>query len=152
MPRGSHIAAVVLLLAASACRTFDPKHPLVGKPSIERGQTGYWIWYDDGQWSVRFAAAGKARRFQGSVAGVRGSVANLALLRPEAKDTISMSAGAVQFDVEVPAGSQPDGFDVKILGGCANFDLYVDSAQRVDQVRLGPKLQPARRIPFEKCP
>ncbi len=152
MLRRSYIAAALALVFAGGCRTFDPKHPVVGKAVIERGQTGYWIWYSDGVWSLRFAAGAKAHRFQGSVAGVRGSVANLQLLRPEAKDTIGMSGGAVQFDVEAAAGAAPDGFDVKILGGCANFDLYIDSSQRAEQVRLGPRLQAPRRIPFEKCP
>jgi hypothetical protein len=148
---------IAALLVCAGCRTFDPKHPLVGKPPIDpqqpsTGAAAYWVWFDDGLWHVRFAPGGKARRFQGSVSGVRGSVADLSPTRPDLKDRVALVGDAVQFDVESGAGAPPLGFDARVLGGCANFDLYVDGQRRGEQVRLGPREQPARRVPFERCP
>jgi hypothetical protein len=45
-----------------------------------------------------------------------------------------------------------DGFAVKVAGGCARFDLYIDGHYRPERVRLGPHGGRAHHIPFERCP
>jgi hypothetical protein len=146
------LAFIGACLALAGCRTFDPKHPLSGKPVIEPAQTGYWIWISDGQWHLRMTSGQKGHRFQGSMAGVNGSVADLSPTRPELQDRIALVGDSVQFDLEAGPSAGGDGFDAKVAGGCARFDLYIDGRRRGDQVRLGPRNLPPRRIPFEKCP
>ncbi len=137
----------------AACTTFDPKHPLLGKTTVDSGQPGYWIWVADGNWHVRMTAGGHSHRFQGSMAGVRGSVADLQTTRPELKSSIALVGDAVQFDVESSvAGEVPDGFDAHIVGGCARFELMIDGHVRPEWVRMGPRNLPARHVPFERCP
>ena len=146
--------AAILLWAASlaGCATFDPKHPMVGKPSDFDAAPAIYAWVDDGQWHVRLVGKG-VHRFQGSVAGVRGGVLDLALTAPDLKDRIALAGDAVQFDVESSARDHaPPGFDVRVAGGCARFDLYVDGRRHTDRVRLGPRLQKPPHIPFERCP
>ncbi len=146
--------AWVALLAAG-CQTFDPKHPLVGKPSDFAAAPGYYVWVDDNNlWHVRFE--GKGHRFQGSLAGLRGGVLELALTRPELKDAIALAGDAVQFDVESTAPDAPaephDGFDVRVVGGCARFDLYIDGHHHPDKVRMGPRAHRPGKMPFDRCP
>jgi hypothetical protein len=141
-------------LLAGGCTTFDPKHPLVGKPQQLAGGPAIYVWVADGQWHVRMlAGAHGPHRFQGSVAGVRGGVLDLNLTRTELKDAIALAGDAVQFDVETRGDEASDGFDVKVASGnCARFDLYVDGHRHPDKVRLGPKLQRPARVPFDRCP
>ncbi len=148
--------AVVLVCGASlaGCDTFDPKHPLVGKPTAFAASPVVYVWIDDGLWHVRFVGKG-AHRFQGSLAGVRGGVLNLELTRPALKDAIALAGDAVQWDVESAAHDGDDGlpgFDVRVAGGCARFDLYVDGHHHPDRVRLGPRLHKPTHVPFERCP
>jgi len=144
--------AVCVLGALAGCRTFDPKHPAVGRPAIVRTQVGYSIWFDDGEWHVRFTPGEHPHRFQGSVAGVRGSVSELTPARPTLKDRIAMVGNAVQFDVDSANDNGSDGFEVRVLGSCASFDLLLDGKKSGEIAWIGPRRQPARRIPFEKCP
>jgi hypothetical protein len=138
------------------CETFDPKHPLVGKPTALDNGPAIFVWVDDGLWHVRLIAGRGAHRFQGSVAGVRGGVLDLNLTRPELKDAIALAGDAVQFDVEVRGDDSPDrstGFDVSVAsGGCARFDLYLDGHHHADRVRLGPRQQRPGHMPFDRCP
>ena len=155
---------VPLALAAMifcGCETFDPKHPLVGKPTDFEGVPAVYVWVADGLWHVRLHSGGKGgHRFQGSVAGVNGGVLDLQLTRPELKDAIALAGDAVQFDVEEPAAPPTavprvdgdTGFDVRVVGGCARFDLYVDGHHHFDKVRLGPHLIRPTRVPFDRCP
>src|SRR5437899_8104533 len=113
--------ALACLLLLGGCRTFDPKHPAVGKPTVENDKTGYWIWFTDNTWHVRLTAAAHAHRFQGSMAGVRGGVVDLVLTRPELKDGVAIGGDAVQFDVEIGATDGPQGFDAHVIGNCARF-------------------------------
>src|SRR4051812_31634954 len=96
---------VLLALGPTGCRTFDPQHPAVGEPNaVGGGKSGYWVWFKDSMWHVRMATgASPTRRFQGSVAGTRGGVAELILSRPALKDTVAIGGDAVQFDVELTA-------------------------------------------------
>jgi hypothetical protein len=153
----------VAALWVAGCETFDPKHPLVGKPTDFEGAPAVYVWIADGLWHVRLHSGGKGgHRFQGSVAGVTGGVLDLTLTRPELKDAIALAGDAVQFDVEeaslttAPATSDKPysdaGFDVRVVGGCARFDLYVDGHHHTDKVRLGPKLMRPVRVPFDRCP
>jgi hypothetical protein len=144
------LAAALLSLG---CETFDPKHPLVGKPEQLEGGPAIYVWVADGQWHVRVLAGRGAHRFQGSVAGVHGGVLDLNLTRPELKDAVALAGDAVQFDVESRGEEPSDGFDVRLAGGgCARFDLYVDGHHHPDRVRLGPKLHRPARLPFDRCP
>ncbi len=142
-----------LLFAAAGCQTFDPKHPLVGKPTDVTAAPAIYVWIEDNVWHVRFVGNG-VHRFQGSVAGVRGGVLDLQLTRPELKDAIALAGDAVQFDVESPATEREvrDGFDVKVAGACARFDLYIDGKHHPDKVRMGPRLHRPAKIPFDRCP
>jgi hypothetical protein len=144
-----------LALIAAGCQTFDPKHPLMGKPTDLSAGPGYYLWIEDNNlWHVRFQGAG-AHRFQGSVAGLHGGVLDLALTRPELKDAIALAGDAVQFDVESPAAGSPEpheGFDVRIVGGCAHFDLYIDGHHHPDKVRMGPRAHRPGKMPFDRCP
>jgi hypothetical protein len=141
----------MLMIAVGGCRTFDPKHPAVGKPDVEEQHTTYWIWYADNAWHMRFTAGTHAHRFQGSLAGVRGGVVDLMLTRPELKDGVAIGGDAVQFDVEVGEKDGPQGFDAHVIGGCARFDLLVDG-HKPDSVRVGPRALAVRHVPFERCP
>jgi len=103
---------------------------------------------------VRFQGKG-AHRFQGSLAGLRGGVLDLALTRPELKDAIALAGDAVQFDVTSPAAESAearDGFDVRVVGGCARFDLYIDGHHHPDKVRMGPRAHRPGKMPFDRCP
>jgi hypothetical protein len=140
-----------IALCAIGCNTFDPKHPLVGKPSDFVAAPAIYLWIDDNIWHVRFLGKG-AHRFQGSVAGVRGGVLDLSLTRPDLKEAIALAGDAVQFDVESATPEPADGFDVRVAGGCARFDLYIDGRHHPDRVRMGPRLHKPNRIPFDRCP
>jgi hypothetical protein len=144
-----------LALLAAGCQTFDPKHPLVGKPTDFDAGPAIYVWIEDANlWHVRFQGKG-AHRFQGSVAGLRGGVLDLALTHPELKDTIALAGDAVQFDLESPAAESPearDGFDVRVVGGCARFDLYIDGHHHPDKVRMGPRAHRPGKMPFDRCP
>jgi hypothetical protein len=152
----------ITTLGSVGCETFDPKHPLVGKPTDFEGVPAVYVWIADGLWHVRLHSGGRGgHRFQGSVAGVNGGVLDLTLTKPELKDAIALAGDAVQFDVEEPAlaataaAAVPErdaGFDVRVVGGCARFDLYVDGHHHTDKVRLGPKLIRPTRVPFDRCP
>lgn len=144
-------------LFALGCETFDPKHPLIGKPAAIDNGPAIFVWVTDGLWHVRMLGSGHStHRFQGSVAGVHGGVLDLELTRPELRDAIALAGDAVQFDVEAK-GDEPTerlaGFDVRVAsGGCARFDLYVDGHHHSERVRLGPKQQRPTRVPFDRCP
>lgn len=145
---------LIVLAGLAACHTFDPKHPAVGKPSIEPAQTAIWIWLDDGIWHVRWTGAGRPHRFQGSLSGVAGSVAEITRTKLELTNTVALVGDTVQFDVESPTAEVPsgEGFDVKVIGGCARFDLYIDGHHKPEHVRLGPRKLAAHHVPFERCP
>jgi hypothetical protein len=147
--------AILVGAGATGCQTFDPKHPLVGKPSDFSAGPAYYVWIEDNNlWHVRFQGKG-AHRFQGSLAGTRGGVLDLQLTRPELKDAIALAGDAVQFDVESPAAESAevrDGFDVRVAGGCARFDLYIDGKHHPDKVRMGPRAHRPPKIPFDRCP
>jgi hypothetical protein len=138
----------------SGCRTFDPKHPLVGKPSIEPAETAIWVWLDAGIWHVRWTGAGRPHRFQGSFGGVSGSVSELTPTRPQLSSTVALVGNSVQFDVESPTAEVPsgEGFDARVVGGCARLDFYVDGHHKPDHVRLGPHKLAPHHVPFERCP
>ena len=144
-----------LALLAAACQTFDPKHPLVGKPTDFDTGPAIYLWIEDNNlWHVRFQGKG-AHRFQGSVAGLHGGVTALALTHPELKDTIALAGDAVQFDLESPTAETleaRDGFDVRVVGGCARFDLYIDGHHHPDKVRMGPRAHRPAKMPFDRCP
>lgn len=147
------LLAVAIALALAGCRTFDPKHPLLGAPQITAGQPAYWLWVSDGHWHLRITgSAGHVHRFQGSVAGVAGGIVELTPTRPELKDRIALVGDAVQFDVESSDAAPGDGFDARVVGGCARFNLYLDGKYRPEHVHLGPRATPAHHVPFEKCP
>jgi hypothetical protein len=133
------------------CSTFDPKHPMVGAPSVTTTQADYWVWFDEGRWHVRMTAGGRPHRFQGSLSGAHGGVVNLVTTRPELKERIAVVGDGVQFDVDA-SGDGVDGFDVQVAGSCARFDLLVDGKYRAEHTRLGPRAAPAHHVPFEKCP
>jgi hypothetical protein len=143
-------AALLGLALLAACSTFDPKHPLLGKPEIVAAQPGYWIWIEGGLWHLRMTPAGRAHRFQGSLSGVAGGVADLVPTSAELKDQIALVGDSVQFDVENPAADGSSGFDARVAGGCARFELLVDK-HKAGEVRLGPRALPARHS-FERCP
>ncbi|HEX6835634.1 MAG TPA: hypothetical protein VF334_03625, partial [Polyangia bacterium] len=83
-----------LAFVAAGCHTFDPKHPLVGKPTDFAAGPSYYVWVEDNNlWHVRFQGHG-AHRFQGSVAGTHGGVVDLTLTRPELKDAIALAGDA----------------------------------------------------------
>jgi hypothetical protein len=148
------VHAAALLAAAGmleACSTFDPKHPLVGKPEIVAAQPGYWIWIENGLWHLRMTPGTHAHRFQGVLSGVAGGVAEMTATRPELKDQIALVGDSVQFDVENPAADGSSGFDAKVAGGCARFELLVDRRKQVD-VRLGPRALFLKHGSFERCP
>jgi hypothetical protein len=146
--------ALLLLALLLGCQTFDPKHPLVGKPVELDGGPAVYLWIADGLWHVRLASGGKGpHRFQGSVAGVHGGVLDLTLTRPDLKDAIALQGDAVQFDVSSTAADGDDGFDLRIAGGgCARFDLYVDGHHHPERVRMGPRLGRPTHVPFDRCP
>lgn len=147
MPRLSWLC----LLLWAGCATFDPKHPLVGKPSIAEKQLGYWIWVDGGGWHLRMTSGKRPRRFQGSLTAVSGRIKDLQLTRPDLKDRIARVGNAVVFDVESRAADGAVGFDAQLSGSCARFDLLIGGQYRAEYVRLGPRLMATKRIPFEKC-
>ncbi len=146
---------VGLALLTAGCQTFDPKHPLVGKPSDFQDGPAIYVWVEDNNlWHVRLQGNG-AHRFQGSVAALHGGVRDLTLTRPELRDAIALAGDAVQFDVESPAAASADardGFDVRVAGGCARFDLYVDGHHHPDRVRMGPRAHRPGKVPFDRCP
>src|SRR5438477_9921609 len=99
------LASVVLF---AGCHPFDPKHPLVGNPRLPRRATepAYWIWFADGAWQLRMIAGlGTTHRFQGSLAGVNGAVAELSPVEPQLREQIALVNQAVQFDVESGDGA-----------------------------------------------
>jgi hypothetical protein len=148
-----HVVCLALFVAfAPGCRTFDPKHPYTGRPRVEAEGPGYVIWFEDGRWNLRLQPGRRASRFQGSLAGVSGSVADLELSRPELKDTIAQLGNSVQFDVERASSDGSDGFSARVLGNCARFDLYLDGRRRSERVRLGPRGLHPKAVPFEHCP
>ena len=80
---------------------------------------------------------------------------DLALTRPELKDAIALAGDAVQFDVDVArrrVAEARDGFDVRVVGGCARFDLYIDGHHHPDKVRMGPRAHRPAKVPFDRCP
>lgn len=147
----------MLLLATSGggCRSFDPKHPLMGAPELDASRPGFWIWLSDDLWHVRASSGVKAHRFQGSVTGLNGGVTQLEPTRIELKDQVAIVGEAVQFDFgetgPAPSGAT-EGFDLRVAGGCARFDLYVDGQRRPERVRMGPHALRPRHIPFDRCP
>jgi hypothetical protein len=145
------LAAVALL--AAACQTFDPKHPLVGKPTDFAPGPAIYVWIENELWHVRFQGKG-VHRFQGSVAGLRSGGLALTLTRPDLKNAVALAGDAVQFDLESPAAETieaRDGFDVRIGGDCARFDLYIDGHHHPDKVRMGPRAQHPVKMPFDRC-
>jgi hypothetical protein len=148
------VGLLVGALAALGCQSFDPQHPLVGRPRIPRRsvEPAYWIWYADGTWQLRMAAGrGRVHRFQGSIAGVNG-LAELDPVEPELKEQIALVHQAVQFDVEGGHG-EVRGFGARISNnGCARFDLYLDGEPHPERVYLGPRASPVKAVPFERCP
>src|SRR5262249_23613681 len=142
---------LAVLVGSSGCRSFDPKHPAVGKPDVETDKTGYWIWYADNLWHVRMTTAAHAHRFQGSMAGGRGGVAELTLPHPELRDGARTGGDAGQFDVEISSETGARGFDAHVIGGCARFDLLIDG-HKPDAIRVGPRALLVRHVPYERCP
>jgi hypothetical protein len=143
-------------LFATGCRTFDPKHPLRGKPDVDGTRPAYWIWVEDNVWHVRVTPGARPHRFQGSLTGVHGSVTDLTLTRPELADRVALNGASVQFDIDAGGPDGPkkgtDGFSARVLGGCGRVDVLVDGKPRPDLVRLGPRGQQPRSVPFERCP
>jgi len=43
-------------------------------------------------------------------------------------------------------------FDVRVAGGCARFDLYIDGKHHPDKVRMGPRAHRPPKVPFDRCP
>jgi hypothetical protein len=143
--------------AGAGCSTFDPKHPLVGKPPpqlMSPAHAGYYVWWTGGVWHVRMSRGARPHRFQGSLAGVRGGVTDLETTRPDLSSNIALVGDAVQFDVDAAdqPGSFEAGFDARVAGGCARLELLLDGKSRAEAVRLGPKALPAHRLPLERCP
>ena len=89
------------------------------------------------------------------MAGLRGGVRDLTLTRPHLNNAVALAGDAVQFDVEsspVQTFEARDGFDVRIVGGCARFDLYIDGHHHPDKVRMGPRAHRPAKMPFDRCP
>jgi hypothetical protein len=145
-------AALALATSLLGCQTFDPKHPLVGKPEALEGGPAVYMWIADGIWHVRLQPGDGKHRFQGSVAGVHGGVLDLNLSRPELKDAVALQGDAVQFDVESTPPIGDDGFDLRVVGGCARFDLYIDGKHHPERVRMGPRMYHPTHVPFDRCP
>jgi hypothetical protein len=139
------------LLCVVGCHTFDPKHPLAGRPSPSDSTAGYRVWTEGNVWHVEASPAGRPHRFQGSLTAVHGSTTELALSRAELRDRVALVGNAVQFDLESVGARPSDGFTVQVAG-CARLDLYLDGHRRPDRVRLGPRGLAPRQIPFERCP
>lgn len=148
------VASLGLLcgILLTGCATFDPHHPAVGRPQLDDARGAYFIWFADAGWHLRITPGHHGHRFQGSMAGVKGDVSDLELTRPELRDRIALVGAAVQFDLEESPKGAPEGFDAKVRGDCARFDLYVDGRHRPELVRIGPHTLPARHMPFDKCP
>jgi hypothetical protein len=143
----------MLFAVVAGCSTFDPKHPLVGKPKLAPDDTAIWLWHDEGRWHVRLTGS-KQHRFQGSVTGVGGIVSEMWTTKPQLATTVAIVGGAVQFDVEAPTSDLPsgEGFDAHVTNNCARFDFYLDGHHRPEHIRLGPRGTPAHHVPFERCP
>jgi hypothetical protein len=150
---GCQLGLVVscLLFGWLGCRTFDPKHPLVGTPEVRTEQANYWLWFEDGKWHLRMTGGGKPHRFQGSLTGLNGGVIDLQITRPELRERIAVVGDSVQFDVDA-VGEEENGFEAQVAGSCARFDLLLDGRYRSEHIRLGPRAAPAHHVPFERCP
>jgi hypothetical protein len=150
------LALATIGLTAAGCRTFDPQHPLKGKPDVDLTRPAYWIWVEDNVWHVRVTAGSRPRRFQGSLTGVNGAVTDLALTRPELADRVALSGSSVQFDIDAGGPEGPkkgaDGFSARVLGGCAKIDVLIDGRFRPELVRFGPRGEHPRYLPTERCP
>jgi hypothetical protein len=140
-----------MALFGPGCETFDPKHPLAGRPELPDSTAEFRVWIEGNVWHLEASPAGRPHRFQGSLQASRGAMSALDLNRPELRDRVAQVGNTVQFDLESAALHPTDGFSVQVEG-CARLDLYLDGHHRPDRVRLGPRgLQP-RQIPFERCP
>lgn len=121
-----------------------------GGPRIDERRPAYWLWHDGTRWQLRATAGGKPHRFQGSIAGVTGSVADAAATDGALRDHVGLVGDAVQFDFESSSGRP--GLDARVIGGCARFDLLLDGKRPVDRIHLGDHRRAPPRVPFERCP
>ena len=48
--------------------------------------------------------------------------------------------------------AESEGFDARVDGGCAKFDLYFDGKPRADKVHLASPVVFPPQVPFERCP
>ncbi len=135
-------AVALALLCAAGCATVAPQ--------IDTARPSYWIWREDGVWRVRATAGGQPHRFQGTVIGLNGSIADLAVTDSALRDRVALVGDAVQFDFDAASGRP--GFDFTVAGGCARFDLLLDGKRRADRVRIGGHARVPTRDPFERCP
>ncbi len=122
-------------------------------PPAEPGRAIYRIWYDRGVWRLRASpgtGAGGAHRFQGSVAGLTGGIADPDLRDRALRDRVARDGNSVLFDFE--AERSETGFDLASTGGCLRFDLYLDGKRRADRVRYGPHGESPGRLPADLCP
>jgi hypothetical protein len=143
--------AAIGLLSLGGCRTFDPQHPASGPPNLSRQGAGYAVWYVDGTWHLAAISRGEPHRFQGSVSGLAGSIIELQPTRPELKDRVAVINGGVNFDLATAPRKRTQEISMRVAGGCARFDLYLDGRRRPERVHLGRRGLPARQIPFDYC-
>jgi hypothetical protein len=143
-------SVLALAIAVAGCETFDPKHPSVGAPTIDPAHSGYFVWYGGDSWHLRAIAGNRPHRFQGTVAGASGSILDMAPSEKALADQIALVGDAVQFDFE-SGGGQP-GFDLRVAGNCARFDLLLDGKRSASRVKIGPRAHTPSKVPFERCP
>jgi hypothetical protein len=144
------LAALALAAATLGCASFDPQHPCLGTPRIDEEHAGYWIYYSGSTWRLTTTGGTRAHRFQGTIAGVTGSVAGLALSDASLTEHAAVVGDAIQFDFEQQGGRR--GFDFPVVGGCARFDLILDGKRHPERVHLGGRGKSPGKIPFERCP
>jgi hypothetical protein len=143
--------AVFALAGLAACEADSLRHPLVGRTRPMHGESGYWIYLDDGWLHLRVTTFEHGHRFQGSLTVLRGQLGSLELDRPGMAEQVAAQGNSVQFDLE-PGRNAEVGFRVRTDESCLRFDLYVDGAHRAERVHLGARRLSPRGVPFERCP
>jgi|SRR5579871_292551 len=119
-------------------------------PRIDDARAAYWVWRADDGWHLRATAGGHGHRFQGTVVGLTGSIADLVLTDAALGDRVAQIGDSVQFDFDAARGRP--GFDFRVPGGCTRFDLLLDGKRRPERVHLGGSARTPPKVPFDRCP